>query len=100
MKLSLQQMFDVDHPTLFTEFASKPVHTAYSWAVNRLRERLDDIWLSEDRYSLEAIELRNYLVNAIKHYQGNLDEFYSKQNSAVREYRPEPDIKDLIDTVA
>lgn len=100
MKQSLCEMFDVDHMTMFTNFASKPVHTAYTWAISRLKERLDLVWTMDDRHSLENIELRNYLADAIKHYQGDLDEFYRKENSAIREAKVEPRLVDLINTVA
>lgn len=100
MKQSLQEMFDVDHMTMFTHFASKPVHTAYRWAVERLTERLDLIWSMDNRHSPESVELRNYIADAIKHYQGNLDEFHRKQNSAIRKEKVEPQLIDIINTVA
>lgn len=100
MKMSLQQMFDVDHQTLFTEFASRPVHTAYTWAINRLIQRLNLIWTLDDRHSIDNVELRNYIADAINHYQGNLDEFYRMHNSSVRKDKVEPQMLDLINTIA
>ena len=100
MKMSLCDMFDVDHPTLFIEFASKPVHTAYTWAVYTLTDRVNSIWSMEDRHSLDNVELRKYLSDAIDHYQGNLDEFYHMQNSSLREDKLEPQLLDLINTIA
>jgi hypothetical protein len=100
MKMSLQDLFDVDHATMFINFASQPTHTAYTWAVRTITNRLAHVWTLDDRYSLEKIELRNYLSDAIKHYQGNLDEFYHQINPAVREEHVEPQLIDLLNTVA
>lgn len=100
MKMSLQQMFDVDHQTLFTEFASRPVHTAYTWAIDRLIQRLNLIWTLDNCHSIENVDLRNYISDAIKHFQGNLDELYHMQNSSLREDKVEPQMLDLLNTIA
>lgn len=100
MKMSLQDMFDVDHQTLFTEFASRPVHTAYEWACRRLSMLIELSLEQPNAYESDISSLRNYRKNAYDLYKGNLTEFYKKKNPSVRQVKVEPQLKDLIDTVA
>lgn len=100
MKMSLQDMFAVEHPVLFTEFASKPVHTAYEWACRRLHDLIADSLEQPNAYDSEISFLRNYRQNAYDLYKGNLTEFYKKENPSVRKAKVEPLLVDLIDTIA
>ena len=100
MKMSLQDMFAVEHPVLFTEFASKPVHTAYEWACRRLTELISSSLDQPNAYDSEVSSLRNYRKNAYDLYKGNLTEFYKKENPSVRQAKVEPLLVDLINTVA
>ena len=100
MKKSLQELFQVDHPTLFLEFGSKPTHTAYRWALTRIQQLIDESLNSEDPFSLEESDKRRYLCNAQRHYQGNYDELVKMQNTALREEKVEPQLVDLISTIA
>lgn len=100
MKMSLQDMFAVEHSVLFTEFASKPVHTAYEWACRRLTELISSSLEQPNAYDSEVSSLRNYRKNAYDLYKGNLVEFYKKENPSVRQTKVEPLLIDLINTVA
>lgn len=100
MKKTLQDLFEVDHPTLFEEFASKTITGAYAWAIERLNKLILCTLDHPEPYSPEQSEKRNYLISAREHFQGNLDEIFLKTNTALREKKPETAIKDLIDTVA
>lgn len=100
MKMSLQDMFAVEHSVLFTEFASKPVHTAYEWACRRLTELISSSLEQPNAYDSEISSLRNYRKNAYDLYKGNLTEFYKKENPSVRQTKVEPLLVDLINTVA
>lgn len=100
MRMSLQELFDIDHPTLFQEFASQPLHTAYTWACKRLKELINESLYCATPYEGEIASLRNYRHKALKHYQGNLDEIYHKHNTALPEPKLEPQLDDLINTIA
>lgn len=100
MKMSLQELFDVNHPTLFNEFASQPTHTAYTWAVNRLKELIELSLHSYTPYESEIASLRTYRHKALNHYQGNLTEFYKAKNPEVRINKIEPQAADIAETTA
>jgi hypothetical protein len=100
MKMSLQDLLEIDHQTLFTKFASVPTHTAYTYACSRLKVLIDKSFICPAPYQGEIAALRLYRHKALKHYQGNLDEFYHMRNSSIREIPPEPQIIDLVNTIA
>lgn len=97
MKMSLQDLFDLPFSEIRHNFN---VTQQYTWAISTLQARLDHIWTLDDRHSLENIDLRNYISDAIKHFQGNLDELYHMQNSSLREDKVEPQMLDLLNTIA
>jgi hypothetical protein len=79
MKKTLSELFDLTIEEVRENFN---ITKAYTWAVNRLQDQRQAI-LQSGNWIGRQDELM-YIDKAIKTYQGNLDEWYSGSNTAVR----------------
>lgn len=79
MKKSLSELFDLPIEEVRNNFN---ITKAYTWAIGRLQEQREAI-LQSGHWISKQDELM-YIDKAIKTYQGNLDEWYSGSNTAVR----------------
>lgn len=79
MKKSLSELFNLPIEEVRENFQ---ITKAYTWAINNLQHQREAILLSPNWISMQ--EELAYINEAIKHYQGNLDEWYGKGNSAIR----------------
>lgn len=79
MKKTLSELFGLPIEEVREHFN---ITSQYTWAISRLEDRAKEILKSKDWFN-RGDEL-SYIEKSIEHYRGNLTEWYSGSNTAVR----------------
>jgi hypothetical protein len=88
-KMSLVELFDTSIEEIRHVFNERSGTGSMIWAIARLEDRLSEIMKLEDWMSPENNEKRNYIVDSIKHFQGNVNEICKGENTNVRKRKSE-----------